>query len=81
MLTEPQQDRVKRVICEILRVDEHDLEQAGDFGADLGASSMDRLQVMAAVEVEFDVHIDESQLDDLHDLPAVYAALDEVLDG
>jgi acyl carrier protein len=79
MLSEDQRKRVRQVICETLKLEERDLEKADDFGEDLGLTSMDRLQVMAAVEVEFGVHIDESKLDGLRDLDTVYTALDEVL--
>ncbi len=53
------QARVKKVIAEVLSISEVDIEEDANFIFDLGASSMQSLQLVAGFEEEFNIEMDE----------------------
>jgi acyl carrier protein len=52
-------DRIKRVVGETLKVDESRVTEDARFVEDLGASSMESVELVAAFEEEFDIEMDE----------------------
>jgi len=52
-------ERVKRVVAETLKVDIARVSDSSRFVEDLGASSMESVELVAAFEEEFDVDMDE----------------------
>jgi acyl carrier protein len=52
-------DRVKRVTAETLKVDVSRVANESRFVEDLGASSMESVELVAAYEEEFDIDMDE----------------------
>ena len=57
MTTKPVEDRVKEIIVEQLGVDEGDVTPAAKFIEDLGADSLDTVELVMAFEEEFDIEI------------------------
>lgn len=53
------EQRVKRVICRVLDVDEDMIEPDSHFVFDLGAESTQSVELVAAFEAEFDIEMDE----------------------
>jgi acyl carrier protein len=53
------QDRVVKVICQVLNIDEDMVEPASHFVFDLGAESTQSVELVAAFEGEFDIDMDE----------------------
>jgi len=51
--------RVKKVIVEVLGVDEAKIAQDSRFVEDLGAESVQSLELVAAFEDEFDIEMEE----------------------
>jgi len=51
--------RVKNVVAETLKVDLDRVTDVARFVEDLGASSMESVELIAAFEEEFDIDIDE----------------------
>jgi acyl carrier protein len=49
--------RVKDIICEALAVDEQALKANADFRDDLGADSLDRIEMLMAMEEAFAIQI------------------------
>jgi len=55
------EEKVKKIICEQLDVAEEDVVPEASFVDDLGADSLDQVELIMAMEEEFDVSIpDES---------------------
>ena len=54
-------ERVKKVIAEVLEMETSDIKDDDDFVFDLGASSMQSLQLVAGFEEEFDIEMDEDK--------------------
>jgi acyl carrier protein len=52
-------DRVKRVVAETLRVDHDRVTENARFVEDLGAESVQSIELVAAFEEEFDIDMDE----------------------
>ncbi len=63
-------DRVKRVVAETLRVDPDRIVDNARFVEDLGAESIQSVELVAAFEEEFDIDMDEEealQVKNVHD--------------
>jgi acyl carrier protein len=52
--------RVKKVIAAVLEMREEDIPTDANFIFDLGADSMQSLELVAAFEEEFDIEMDEA---------------------
>jgi acyl carrier protein len=55
------QERVKNVISRVLKVNESEISDDANFIFDLGADSMQSLELVAAFEEEFDIEMDEDK--------------------
>ena len=55
------QTRVKKVIAEILEIEENTIKDDANFIFDLGADSMQSLQMVGGFEEEFDIEMDEDK--------------------
>ena len=52
------EDRVKKVVSQVLNVDQAMVKPECDFVFDLGAESVQSVQLVAAFEAEFDIEMD-----------------------
>ena len=50
-------EKLKRIIAEVLNVDEEELTMDTTFVDDLGADSLDVFQIIMGIEEEFDIEI------------------------
>jgi acyl carrier protein len=57
MTTQPVDERVKKIIVEQLGVEENDVAPQAKFIEDLGADSLDTVELVMAFEEEFDIEI------------------------
>lgn len=61
MSREDVQDRVKQVIARVLKMRPDDIGNTANFIFDLGADSMQSLELVAAFEEEFSIEMDEDK--------------------
>ena len=54
-------DKVKKIIVDQLGVDENDVTMEASFIDDLGADSLDIVELIMALEEEFDLEIPDSE--------------------
>jgi len=54
-------ERVKELVAKILKVDKDAIEDSSRFVEDLGAESIQAIELMAAFEEEFDIELDEDR--------------------
>lgn len=54
-------DKVKKIIVEKLGVDENEVPPTAEFTKDLGADSLDTVELIMEFEKEFDITIPEDQ--------------------
>ena len=55
------EERVKKLICEQLGVKEEDVKDAASFVEDLGADSLDTVELVMALEEEFETEIPDEE--------------------
>ncbi len=65
--------RVKKVIARVVKIDESTIGDTANFIFDLGADSMQSLELVAAFEEEFNIQMDE---DKALEVQSVDAAVD-----
>ncbi len=53
------EEKIKKIICEQLEVNEEDVIPEASFVDDLGADSLDQVELIMAMEEEFDVSISD----------------------
>jgi len=61
MTTKSIEDRVKEIICEQLGVEENEVTSQAKFIEDLGADSLDTVELVMAFEEEFDLEIPDEE--------------------
>jgi acyl carrier protein len=67
------EERVKKIIAEQLGVEEDDVVPEAKFVEDLGADSLDTVELVMALEEEFEIEIPD---DDAEKIQTVGAAID-----
>jgi len=55
------EDRVKKIVCEQLGVKEEDVKPSAAFVEDLGADSLDTVELVMALEEEFETEIPDEE--------------------
>jgi acyl carrier protein len=74
-------DEIKAVVCRVLEVDEDEVAPTDHFVDALGADSMKLIELLANLEIEFDVEVDSAEFERLVTLDGVYDVLACALDG
>ena len=59
-------EKIKKIIAEVLNVDEDSITMESTFGDDLGADSLDVFQIIMGVEEEFDIEIPNEEAEKIH---------------
>ena len=62
--------RVKRVIAQVLERDPGEIADEADFVFDLGASSMQSIQLIAAFDEEFNIEMDQDKTMEVQNVSA-----------
>lgn len=70
------EERVKKIIIEQLGVKEEDVKPEASFVDDLGADSLDTVELVMALEEEFDTEIPDEEAEKI---TTVKAAIDYIL--
>jgi acyl carrier protein len=68
-------DRVKKVVMEQLNVEESEVTAEASFTQDLGADSLDTVELVMALETEFDAEIPD---EDAEKITTVQQAVDYI---
>jgi len=55
------EDRVKKIVCEQLGVKEDEVKSESSFVEDLGADSLDTVELVMALEEEFETEIPDEE--------------------
>ncbi len=70
------EERVKKIVCEQLGAKEEDVKPAASFVNDLGADSLDTVELVMALEEEFETEIPD---EDAEKLTTVQEAIDYII--
>jgi acyl carrier protein len=60
------EDKVKEIIVDQLGVDEKQVTSEANFIDDLGADSLDTVELVMALEEEFDIEIPDEEAEKIH---------------
>lgn len=69
-------ERVKKIVAEQLGVNEADIKNESSFADDLGADSLDNVELVMALEEEFECEIPD---EDAEKITSVQQAIDYIL--
>lgn len=69
------EERVKRVIAEVLQVDESAVGAEKQIISDFGADSLDQIELVMAMEDEFEIEIED---EDAEQIETVQQAIDYI---
>lgn len=69
-------ERVKKIVCEQLGVKESDVQNTSSFVEDLGADSLDTVELVMALEEEFETEIPDEEAEKLS---TVQEAIDYII--
>ncbi|MGB1092337.1 MAG: acyl carrier protein [Oceanobacter sp.] len=70
------EERVKKIVCEQLGVKEEEVKPASSFVDDLGADSLDTVELVMALEEEFETEIPDEEAEKL---TTVQGAIDYIV--
>ncbi|MEV5282361.1 MULTISPECIES: acyl carrier protein [unclassified Streptomyces] len=68
---------IKEIVCEILELEEDEVTDTSLFREDHDADSLRAIEILASLEKEFKVVIDQSELARMVNLEGVYAVVSE----
>jgi acyl carrier protein len=66
------QERINKIIVEQLGVKEEDVKPEASFVDDLGADSLDTVELVMALEVEFETEIPDEEAEKIDSVQKVY---------
>ena len=58
-------DKIKEILADTLEVDIDDLSADTNIATDLGADSLDVVEILMSIEDEFDVEIPDSEIENI----------------
>lgn len=70
-------DKVKKIIAEQLCISPDDISDTANIIEDLGADSLDIVELLMTFEDEFKVSIPDDKLEDLKSIPQIVKVIDE----
>ena len=70
------EERVKKIVCEQLGVKEEEVKSSSSFVNDLGADSLDTVELVMALEEEFETEIPD---EDAEKLTSVQESIDYII--
>jgi acyl carrier protein len=76
-MTEKISEKVKKIIVEKLGVDESEVTLEASFTNDLGADSLDTVELIMEFEKEFDISIPDEQAENIQTVGQVITYLSE----
>ncbi|WP_028661666.1 acyl carrier protein [Saccharomonospora saliphila] len=70
-------ETIKDIVCDILEIDPDEVTNTSLFADDHGADSLRAIEILASLEKQFSVVIDQAELPRMVNLDGVYAVVAE----
>ncbi|WP_031076424.1 acyl carrier protein [Streptomyces sp. NRRL WC-3742] len=70
-------ETIKEIVCDILEIEEDEVTETSLFKEDHGADSLRAIEILAALEKEFGIVINQTELPRMVNLDGVYAVVAE----
>ncbi|MGW0330957.1 acyl carrier protein [Streptomyces sp. NPDC003011] len=75
ILAEDRRAAVREIVCDILELEDGEVTDTSLFIDDHGADSLRAIEILASLEKEFGITIDQSELAEMINLEAVYTVV------
>ncbi|MFF4412788.1 acyl carrier protein [Streptosporangium sp. NPDC001559] len=75
VLTDEVREKVKEIVCDVLSLESDDVTETSLFVEDHEADSMQAIEILASLEINFNVTVDQSELERMVNLAGVYEVL------
>lgn len=72
-------ERIKEIVTEILEIEDDEVTETSLFADDHGADSLRAIEILAALEKEFNVVIDQAELSRMVNLQGVHEVVAEAM--
>jgi acyl carrier protein len=72
--------RVYKVIAQVLKIEESQIEETNSFTTDLGAESVQSVELMAGFEEEFEIEMEEDEALEVQDVAGAIDFIGRYLD-
>lgn len=69
--------RIKEIVCDVLELDEDEVTETSLFKEDHGADSLGAIEILALLEREFTIVIDQADLARMVNLKGVFEVVSE----
>lgn len=76
-VVESRKQEIRRIVCETLEIEPAELTETSLFREDHDADSLRAIEIVAALEEELEIKIDQSELSRMVNLAGVYAVVAE----
>ncbi|MEU4213042.1 acyl carrier protein [Streptomyces sp. NPDC026206] len=76
-ITDERRTAIKEIVCDILELEDAEITDTSLFIEDHGADSLRAIEILAALEKEFKITIDQSDLSEMVNLEKVYQVVAE----
>jgi acyl carrier protein len=74
---ESRKEEIKKIVCDTLEIDPGELTETSSFREDHDADSLRAIEILASLEKEFKIVIDQSELARMVNLQGVYEVVAE----
>ncbi|MGW3040416.1 acyl carrier protein [Kitasatospora sp. NPDC001159] len=74
---EEQSQKIKEIVCDILEIEEDEVTETSLFKEDHNADSLRSIEILANLEKQFSITIDQSELARMVNLKGVYEVVAE----
>ncbi|MER6300601.1 phosphopantetheine-binding protein [Kitasatospora sp. NPDC001539] len=74
---EEQFQKIKEIVCDILEIEEDEVSETSLFKEDHNADSLRSIEILANLEKQFNITIDQSELARMVNLKGVYEVVSE----
>lgn len=78
VLDDSRRQRITKLVSEILEIDENELTETSLFKEDHDADSLRAIEILAALEREFRIEIDQAELARMVNLRGIYDVVAEL---
>lgn len=75
------EERVKNVTAQLLKIDVNSIKPESEFVKDLGAESIQSIELIAAFEEEFDIEMDEEAATSVKNVGDAVTFIQNVIDN
>lgn len=65
-------EELREIVADVLEFEPHELSDTGHFVEDYDADSLRAIEILTRIEKKYGVEIPQSELNDMHDMKAVY---------